>query len=163
MIRTITGFSADEAGDWVAHLDCGHRQHVRHRPPFVERPWVRTEEGRRQHVGTPIECPLCARAEPPEWLAVTERLGPWNARTVPQALRMVHRTPHGGWARLAVLQGSARFVMPEAGWPPGTSRRLRAGDVQAIPPGAAHRLVVDGEVEVELTLLAPGEPDRGVP
>ncbi|MCB1185380.1 DUF3565 domain-containing protein, partial [bacterium] len=34
---TITGFIQDEAGDWIALLACGHRRHVRHRPPLVER------------------------------------------------------------------------------------------------------------------------------
>jgi hypothetical protein len=27
----IVGFHQDTEGDWVAELDCGHRQHVRHR------------------------------------------------------------------------------------------------------------------------------------
>lgn len=31
--RRIVGFDRDEEGDWVALLECGHRQHVRHRPP----------------------------------------------------------------------------------------------------------------------------------
>lgn len=59
------GFHRDDEGDWVAHLDCGHRQHVRHRPPFQERPWVVGAEGRASRSGAPIECPLCDRGEPP--------------------------------------------------------------------------------------------------
>ena len=46
--RAIAGFEQDEAGDWVALLECGHRQHVRHRPPWRERPWVLTAEGRQR-------------------------------------------------------------------------------------------------------------------
>ena len=60
-MRTITGFHRDEAGDWVAHLSCGHRQHVRHRPPFQLRPWIDSEDGRTSRLGTPLECPLCDR------------------------------------------------------------------------------------------------------
>jgi len=45
MEQPITGFHLDEENDWVAELACGHFQHVRHKPPWVERPWVVTEEG----------------------------------------------------------------------------------------------------------------------
>lgn len=65
MKRAIIGFRRDEAGDWVALLDCGHPQHVRHRPPFVERPWVETAEGRRSMLGTMLDCVRCDRGEPP--------------------------------------------------------------------------------------------------
>jgi hypothetical protein len=57
--RAIVGFEKDAQGDWVALLECGHRQHVRHRPPWQERPWVLTEEGRGGHFGTPLECRIC--------------------------------------------------------------------------------------------------------
>jgi len=30
MNRRITGFHQDDVGDWVAELDCGHTQLVRH-------------------------------------------------------------------------------------------------------------------------------------
>jgi tellurite methyltransferase len=61
MERAIVGFHRDEAGDWVAELACGHRRHVRHRPPFELRPWVLDPEGRRERLGTPLECALCER------------------------------------------------------------------------------------------------------
>jgi Protein of unknown function (DUF3565) len=60
---TIVGFHQDTEGDWVAELSCEHSQHVRHRPPFFDRPWVTTESGRASRLGSPIECPLCD--EPP--------------------------------------------------------------------------------------------------
>jgi uncharacterized protein DUF3565 len=59
MRRTITGFYEDIEGHFVAMLDCGHEQHVRHRPPFSERPWVLTEEGRRAKIGEAIDCRSC--------------------------------------------------------------------------------------------------------
>lgn len=59
MRRHITGFYEDVEGHFVAMLDCGHEQHVRHRPPFAERPWVLTEDGRRSMIGADIECRLC--------------------------------------------------------------------------------------------------------
>lgn len=62
MKRAIVGFHRDEAGDWVAELDCTHNQHVRHAPPFTNRPWVESREGRAAHLGAVLECVLCDRA-----------------------------------------------------------------------------------------------------
>lgn len=57
--RTIVGFHTDEQGDWVADLECGHGQHVRHRPPWELRPWVVTEEGRQVYLGKQLRCVRC--------------------------------------------------------------------------------------------------------
>ena len=57
--RAITGFHRDDAGHWVAELACGHRQHMRHDPPWQHRPWVLTPEGRRSFIGVEIPCPGC--------------------------------------------------------------------------------------------------------
>jgi hypothetical protein len=38
MNRWVVGFHQDDHLDWVAELDCGHSQHVRHDPPFQMRP-----------------------------------------------------------------------------------------------------------------------------
>jgi hypothetical protein len=57
--QAIVGFHQDELGDWVAELQCGHGQHVRHRPPWEMRPWVVTEEGRRAHLGKVLGCKRC--------------------------------------------------------------------------------------------------------
>jgi hypothetical protein len=62
--RRIVGFHRDAEGDWVADLECGHTQHVRHDPPWQLRPWVVSEEGRRRFLGTPLHCVLCAPAAP---------------------------------------------------------------------------------------------------
>ena len=59
MQRTIIGFHQDEDGDWVAELSCLHNQHVRHRPPFQQRPWVLDESQRAARVGAELDCPLC--------------------------------------------------------------------------------------------------------
>ena len=58
--RRIVGFRQDEAGHWVAELECGHTQHVRHDPPWTTRPWVTTEEGRAGFIGHELQCVECS-------------------------------------------------------------------------------------------------------
>ena len=59
--RRIVGFHRDSDGHWVAELDCGHSQHVRHNPPFRLRPWVLTEAGRRGRLGATLHCRACSK------------------------------------------------------------------------------------------------------
>lgn len=61
MKRRISGFYEDIEGHFVAMLECGHEQHVRHKPPLVERPWVLTQEGRDGKIGAFLDCPFCDR------------------------------------------------------------------------------------------------------
>jgi hypothetical protein len=65
MERQVTGFHQDEQGHWVAEVECGHNQHVRHDPPWESRPWVVTPEGRCSHLGMRLNCVKCDRGEPP--------------------------------------------------------------------------------------------------
>jgi len=62
--RRVVGFHRDDEGHWVAELDCGHGQHMRHQPPLVSRPWVLTDEGRAAFVGQELVCVRCAEPEP---------------------------------------------------------------------------------------------------
>lgn len=57
--RRITGFRQDSEQHWIAELECGHSQHVRHTPPWEVRPWVLTLEGRARRLGTLLPCRLC--------------------------------------------------------------------------------------------------------
>lgn len=62
-VPRIKGFALDDEGHWVALLSCGHRQHVRHDPPLVERPWVLTAAGRTSRLGVELRCVRCERGE----------------------------------------------------------------------------------------------------
>jgi hypothetical protein len=64
MRSRITAFRPDpeEKDAWIAELDCGHTQHVRHQPPFQEHPWLLTPEGRARFIGFEVECLLCDAA-----------------------------------------------------------------------------------------------------
>ena len=68
MRQSITGYHQDELQDWVAELACGHNQHVRHMPPWQERPWVVTDEGRRSRLGALLDCRKCDEGAPPDRL-----------------------------------------------------------------------------------------------
>jgi hypothetical protein len=59
VLRRIVGFHQDDEQHWVADLECGHAQHVRHDPPWQIRPWVTTPEGRAAFIGTPLRCVKC--------------------------------------------------------------------------------------------------------
>ena len=71
MKQPITGYHLDDEGHWVAVLGCGHGQHVRHEPPWMNRPWVLTESGRAKLLGVELECVRCDGGEP---VLQTERL-----------------------------------------------------------------------------------------
>lgn len=64
MERRIAGYHQDEEGHWVADLECGHTQHLRHTPPWQNRPWVITEAGRAEHLGTVLVCRNCEEQGP---------------------------------------------------------------------------------------------------
>lgn len=59
MQQQIVGFHQDDADDWVAELECGHNQHVRHDPPWINRAWVTSEDGRTSAIGRALECVKC--------------------------------------------------------------------------------------------------------
>lgn len=64
MKQKITGFHLDEENDWVAELKCHHGQHVRHQPPFINRPWVVTANTRNEKLGETLNCLKCDQNEP---------------------------------------------------------------------------------------------------
>lgn len=57
--RVIVGFHRDGEGHWVADLECGHAQHVRHDPPWNVRVWATTDSGRAGMLGATVTCAQC--------------------------------------------------------------------------------------------------------
>ncbi|MFK5985729.1 MAG: DUF3565 domain-containing protein [Pseudomonadota bacterium] len=68
MNQAIISYHKDEENDWVAELKCGHFQHVRDKPPFINRPWVVSEEGRNSRLGFELQCKKCDLGEPKDSL-----------------------------------------------------------------------------------------------
>ncbi len=150
MERTIAGFDQDDAGHWVAELSCLHGQHVRHQPPFRLAPWVLDDTGRAARVGSPLDCPLCDRAELPAGLRVVRASEVWDERTMPAGLRRSHRVAAGVWGRLQVRHGRLRF---RAHTHPALDVVVEAGAAQAIPPEVEHQVEPDGEVSFLIEFL----------
>jgi tellurite resistance-related uncharacterized protein len=159
MQRVIEGFHQDELGDWVAELSCLHGQHVRHRPPFFDRAWVTSSEGRAEHIGAPIDCPLCDRTELPDGLVHVRTAGPFDAATLPPALRRAHLVAEHTWGLLRVLTGSVEFTIETH---PRATVTIAAGGEQPIPPGVPHALRLDGPVELAVDFFVrPARRDDG--
>jgi tellurite resistance-related uncharacterized protein len=152
MERAITGFHQDDEGHWVAELSCRHGQHLRHQPPFRLVPWVVEPEGRAAHLGAPLDCPLCDRAELPDGLVLDRRTDTWDQDSVPTGLRRDHRVAAGRWGRLVVEQGELRF---RAATSPPIDVVVVAGGSQPIPPEVVHHVETPRPVRFHVEFLVP--------
>ena len=160
MRQAITGFHLDAEGDWVAELSCGHRQHVRHDPPFQQRPWVLTPASRAGRLGTLLTCPPCDRAVLPEAIRRVRSSPEWDQATLPPGLRRAHQLAAGTWGQIVVLQGTLRFSMESE--PPLTVDLTPGSAAQAIPPQVVHAVQPLGPVRFRIDFFAvhsdrPGE------
>jgi hypothetical protein len=59
MKRRVVGYHTDAENHWIAELECGHGQHVRHDTPWTERPWVTAEEGCAARLCEELNCVRC--------------------------------------------------------------------------------------------------------
>lgn len=159
MKQAITGFHRDDEGDWVAELSCGHNQHVRHNPPFMQRPWVTSEAGRAGRLGVLLPCPLCDRAEFPEAVRLVRTSPEWDELTLPPGLRRAHQLATATWGRLVVHEGTLRFSMDGA-----LSVELRPGSpAQVIPPGIPHEVEPLGHVRLSIDFFTVDRSATGHP
>lgn len=132
----MVGFVTDDQGHWVARLGCGHRQHVRHDPPLVERPWVTTDAGRRGRLGQTLDCVRCDAFELPDDAVVYKRTPDFTDETMPAALRADHTTKPGVWGRIVVSEGRLRYVVDRL----RCVRELAPGEPGIVVPEVPHRV-----------------------
>ena len=142
MKRTIVGFSVDEAGDYVAELDCGHGQHVRHNPPLSEREWVLTVEGRNSKLGQALDCVRCDRLEMPEGMVAFQQTAVFTEATIPAGLQKDHATGEGIWARIIVQEGKLHYRAEAL----GVDMELSPDVPGVIVPQVVHSVVPLGQV-----------------
>ena len=144
MERKITGFHRDPRNDWVADLACGHGQHVRHNPPFENRPWVVTEDGRTSKLGVTLNCVRCDALELPGDFRPYKRTAVFQAASVPAGLTSSHSTKSGVWAKIRVLAGQLRYVVAE---PINQTFLLDSEQVGIIAPEVVHSVQPEGAVQ----------------
>lgn len=142
MDRTITGFHRDDQGDWVAELDCGHGLHVRHRPPFTNRPWVTSEQGRAAMVGRHRDCLRCDRGEWPAGMTAYKRTPEFDQASIPAGLLKDHATKAGVWGRIHVLEGRLKYRLEEAEY----EQVVDLSEPGVIVPQVRHRVEPLGPV-----------------
>jgi hypothetical protein len=90
--QPIVGFHLDSENDWVAELACGHDQHVRHNPPWTNRPWVVTAQGRTSKLGASLDCRKCDIGLPPDRTLMSSESLPGGCRASVAALPLPSRT-----------------------------------------------------------------------
>lgn len=150
MQRRITGFFQDDEQVWVAELECGHEQHIRHEPPWQLRPWVLTEKGRHDFLGARLGCPLCNRRELPKSAQLIRRTDVFDENSIPAGLQSKHDTKPGVWAAIHVLDGELALRLFE---PFDKTKRVRKGKVSMVPPGVVHKVYPRGRVQFFVELL----------
>lgn len=143
MRRTIERLDPDSDGEWVASLDCGHRRHVRHDPPRVERDWLLEATGRRAALGRGIECGACAQRVWPAEVRPYKRTPEFDATSAPSGLRTRHTTKRGVWARIHVLAGRLRYRIHE---PFDLEEIIDPGAPGLVLPEVPHEVEPIGEV-----------------
>jgi tellurite resistance-related uncharacterized protein len=143
MKRAIVGFSQDDQGDWVAQLACGHTQHVRHAPPWQSRPWVQTEQGRNEYLGTELLCVDCGMPALPAHVARYKETPEFDEQTVPAGLLHRHTLKPGVWGRIVVSEGWLLYVIERE---PSETFVLRAVVPGIVEPEVPHHVEPQGKV-----------------
>ena len=109
MKRPIIRFGHDDIGDWVATLNCGHLQHVRHSPPFINRPWAITEFGRKSKIGETLNCVRCDKFEFPENFMPYKKTPVFTEESLPSGLKNDHSTKTGVWGKIILIEGTLQY------------------------------------------------------
>lgn len=152
MQREAVAFRQDEDGHWMAVLACAHTQHVRHQPPFTERPWTQTEQGRNDMLGEAFDCLKCERLEVPDGLG-EYKATPWfDEHSVPAGLLRDHATKQGVWGRIEVADGTLVYDVTA---PFSHRLQLTPGLDGWIPPEALHHVTPVGAVQFRVHFLKP--------
>jgi len=155
METTIKGFHQDGEGDWVAQLTCDHDQHMRHRPPWLQRVWVTTLAGRKTKLNSAIDCPLCDRIVLPEGAVEYQRTATFTEHTLPAGLLAEHRTKAGTWARIVIDEGALDYHVR------GRVHHLTRGTAGLVEPERLHHVSLVGPVRVHVEFWRiPSVPSR---
>ena len=143
MERPIVGYGQDEEGVPMAWLSCGHAQHIRHNPPFVNRPWVLTEEGRARMLGQPLNCVRCDELELPDDFVPYDRTETVTEADLAATPEATQPTLPGIWSTIVVQDGQLRLRIPRL----AVDLELSPAQPGTIPPEVAYTLGPVGKVQ----------------
>jgi len=150
MNRAIVAFDEDANSEWVAQLACGHRRHMRHDPPFRDRPWVTTPEGRQSRIGLEIDCVSCDQRVVPAGYEPYRRTPIFDENTAPEALLRHHSTKPGIWARIHVVHGCLDYYIDT---PFDSHERLTPLSPGVVVPEVPHHVATLGPVSFFVEFL----------
>jgi len=148
----IAAYSQDDDGTWVAQLDCGHPQHIRHEPPFRIAAWATTDQGRQGMLGRRLPCPLCRMPREPDCLQVYKETKVFDENTVPKGLLRAHSTKANTWGRIIVLQGRVQYSLEDEG---DLSFALRPGVAGIVAPERPHRIALSQSTRLKIQFSRP--------
>ena len=152
MQQTISGFEQDEEKHWVAELSCGHKQHVRHDPPWQNRPWVITFAGRNEKLGTRLECKKCdmPRLPPKELLTLLNSSTKISGKGLPAELLAEEQLPNNIWYEISVLSGQIQLIFTATEISRQQGFLLDYGFSGIVPPQRPFKLKPNGLVELRI-------------
>jgi len=153
MKRKIVGFHQDTDGVWVAELECTHPQHIRHNPPWQERPWVTTEIGRQDKLGTELDCLFCNMAIVQHDAKPYKQTARFTEATVPSGLLADHNLKAGVWGHIVVEEGKLEYTCDRGVFV------LKPGVVGIVEPEVVHHIRPLGNVVFYVEFLKPTGED----
>lgn len=145
--RRILSITLEAADSGVAALDCGHRRHIRHRPPLERHPWLLDPAERDARVGQRIECARCDQLELPAGATCYKQTPEFTTATIPPGLLRDHTLKAGTWAQIVVLAGQLRYTLAA---PLQRAQVLTPGVVGVVPPELPHAIEPLGEVRLRI-------------
>ncbi len=154
MNRRILSFAQDDQQDWFVTLSCGHTQHIRHKPPFQNYPWVTNSEGRESKLGEALNCPLCDHREIPTGFAPYQRTPVFTETSVPAGLQKDHATAAGVWAQIHIEEGHLRYHLDAL----SEIQELTAGQVGIVLPELVHHVEPIGPVRFYVEFWRAPQP-----
>lgn len=145
--RQILSVALESADTVITTLDCGHRRHIRHRPPLESHPWILDPAGRAARVGQRIECGRCDQLELPAGATCYKQLPEFTTATIPPGLLKDHTLKAGTWAQIVVLAGQLRYRIAA---PLARELLLEPGMIGVVPPEVSHAIEPLGEVRLRI-------------
>lgn len=151
----ITSFERDDDQVWVAMLDCGHSQHIRHAPPFQLAAWVNDPDERAAHLSERLRCPLCRMPRLPTCATSYKQTPEYDDTTLPAGLLRSHQLRAGTWGEIVVLEGRVHYVLEDEG---DLTLVLRPGVLGIVAPERPHHIELQPDARVFVRFCRCPEP-----